>query len=134
MRISIFTIFFFFRFLHHLVNATLVASAPEEPKWGTLHLVGHSLGAHICGLAAKEFKKRQSNWEVSRITGLDPAQPCFNNISLALQLDISDAPFVDVIHTNGRLMAGLGLGLPNPIGSSFSLFAKTIIADLHFSI
>ncbi|CAG5103539.1 Similar to Exosc10: Exosome component 10 (Mus musculus), partial [Cotesia congregata] len=101
--------------LSHIVNATESAS-PESPKtnWGLIHMVGHSLGAHICGVAADEFKKFKSSWKITRITGLDPAQPCFSNSSLSL--DVSDAPFVDIIHTNGQLMTKLGLGLPEPIG------------------
>ncbi|KAK2581221.1 hypothetical protein KPH14_008019 [Odynerus spinipes] len=99
------------KFLEHIINATTVVS-----DWGTIHLIGHSLGAHICGFAAKEFKKKQSNWTISRITGLDPAQPCFRNTDSSIHLDKTDAPFVDVIHTNGRLLSHLGLGLPEPIG------------------
>lgn len=99
------------RFLEHITNATTVAS-----DWGTIHLIGHSLGAHICGFAAKEFKKKQSNWIIHRITGLDPAQPCFRNTDSSIHLDKTDAPFVDIIHTNGKLHSSLGLGLPEPIG------------------
>ncbi|XP_015174926.1 PREDICTED: exosome component 10 [Polistes dominula] len=99
------------KFLEHIINATTVTS-----NWGTIHLIGHSLGAHICGFAAKEFQKRQSNWIIHRITGLDPAQPCFRNTCPSLHLDKTDAPFVDVIHTNGKLLSNLGLGLPEPIG------------------
>lgn len=48
---------------------------------------------------------------------MDPAQPCFKNTDLDLYLDKSDAPFVDVIHTNGRFLTSLGLGIPKPIGN-----------------
>ena len=99
------------RFLEHIENAT-----STESNWGSLHLVGHSLGAHICGYAAKELKKRQSKWKIERITGLDPAQPCFKNADSTVKLHKSDAPFVDIIHTNGRLLSDIGLGLPEPIG------------------
>ena len=88
----------------------------HENDWGPLHLVGHSLGAHICGFAAKELKKRQSKWKIERITGLDPAQPCFRDVNLTMKLHKSDASFVDVIHTNGKLLSQMGLGLPEPIG------------------
>lgn len=87
-------------------------------SFGSLHFIGHSLGSHICGYAAKEIKKRQNKWIVQRITGLDPAQPCFANSDPALKLDQDDAPFVDIIHTNGRVLTKLGLGMPHPIGIS----------------
>lgn len=78
--------------------------------------MGHSLGAHICGFTAKELKKRQSKWNVERITGLDPAQPCFKNADSSVKLHKTDASFVDIIHTNGKLLSEIGLGLPEPIG------------------
>lgn len=50
--------------------------------------------------------------------GLDPAQPCFRTEDRAERLDESDADFVDVIHTNGRLLQKIGFGLPDPAGKS----------------
>lgn len=95
------------------MNAT-VSGTSKEPNWGPIHMVGHSLGAHICGRVASEFKKLNTKWEIKRITGLDPAQPCF--VNAAYSLDQSDAPFIDIIHTNGKLWSHFGLGLPDPIG------------------
>ncbi|KAK0078925.1 hypothetical protein PV325_001928, partial [Microctonus aethiopoides] len=100
-------------FLTHIVNATRDDGA-DEPHWGSIHMIGHSLGAHICGVAAKEFKKVPTAWKIKRITGLDPAQPCIVNTEFSL--DINDAVFVDIIHTNGRLLSELGFGLPDAIG------------------
>jgi hypothetical protein len=54
------------------------------------------------------------------VTGLDPAQPCFQDDSPEIRLDPSDADFIDVIHTNGRILEKVGLGLPEPIGNMFS--------------
>jgi len=76
----------------------------------SIHLVGHSLGAHICSYIGANLGG------VGRITGLDPAQPCFQTDSPEIRLDPSDADFIDVIHTNGRILEKLGLGLPDPIG------------------
>ncbi|XP_023947933.1 pancreatic triacylglycerol lipase [Bicyclus anynana] len=74
------------------------------------HFVGHSLGAHIASYVSYHIGK------VARITGLDPAQPCFQTSNRVERLDDTDADFVDVIHTNGRLLHRIGFGLPDPIG------------------
>lgn len=103
------------RFIEHVTNAT-INERSDTNNWGFLHLIGHSLGAHICGMAAKELKKRRNKWMVRRITGLDPAQPCFRNTDPSIHLNKNDAPFVDVIHTNGKLLISLGLGLPEAVG------------------
>ncbi|XP_045774010.1 phospholipase A1 VesT1.02-like isoform X1 [Maniola jurtina] len=73
-------------------------------------LIGHSLGAHIAGIAGKKVKERTGK-SIARITGLDPAGPCFSNIDTGARLDASDAEYVDVIHTNGGM-----LGLKEPVG------------------
>ncbi|XP_075974634.1 lipase member I-like [Anticarsia gemmatalis] len=64
-----------------------------------IHLVGHSLGAHIMGIAGKRV--RDHGRVVARITGLDPARALFEGV-LALQsgLDRTCARFVDIIHTD----------------------------------
>lgn len=54
--------------------------------------------------------------------GLDPAQPCFRTTDLDVLLDETDADFVDVIHTNGRLQTRIGLGLPEPCGIHIKSF------------
>lgn len=104
------------KFIEHITNVTISNEGSNTSNWGPLHLIGHSLGAHICGMTAKELKKRQSIWTVRRITGLDPAQPCFRNADPSVYLNKNDAPLVDVIHTNGKLLLALGLGLPEPLG------------------
>ncbi|XP_063530739.1 lipoprotein lipase-like [Cydia strobilella] len=76
---------------------------------GRLHLIGHSLGAHVMGIAASK-----TNVTIARITGLDPARPLFEfpKKPKALSLDASDAEFVDVIHSCSGV-----LGVQNPIGN-----------------
>lgn len=52
-----------------------------------------------------------------------------------MKLHKSDALFVDVIHTNGRLLSKIGLGLPEPIGQIFlniALCINTRINDLYY--
>lgn len=72
----------------------------------SVHIIGHSLGAHIAGFAGRSL----SSGKVARITGLDPAAPGFVFDATA-RLKLEDAKFVDVIHT----CAGL-VGLPMAIG------------------
>jgi len=58
-----------------------------------VHLIGHSLGAHVCGFAGKKLPG------LARITGLDPANPSFDEVKTDFRLNRKDAMFVDVIHT-----------------------------------
>lgn len=62
-----------------------------------IHLIGHSLGAHVSGYAGRFL-----NGKIRRITGLDAARPSFEilNILGLKGLGKSDAKFVDVIHTS----------------------------------
>lgn len=65
----------------------------------SIHLIGHSLGAHTAGAAARTFYSLTGNL-VGRITGLDPANPCFQVGGTLTELSKGDAQYVDVIHTN----------------------------------
>lgn len=66
-----------------------------------VHLVGHSLGAHVAGVIGHNVIK-QKRGKIGRITGLDPAGPIFDQIFWAKHyddvksLDKEDAEFVDV--------------------------------------
>lgn len=81
-----------------------------------LHFVGHSLGAHIAGQAARLLKK--NGITVQRISALDPAFPCFEDNSAELRLRKTDAVFVDVIHTNSEPGENKGnLGIYDVMGN-----------------
>uniref|UniRef100_A0A8C4JVT3 Triacylglycerol lipase n=1 Tax=Dromaius novaehollandiae TaxID=8790 RepID=A0A8C4JVT3_DRONO len=76
-----------------------------------VHIIGHSLGAHAAG----EAGKRRPG--IGRITGLDPAQPYFQDTPIEVRLDKSDAEFVDVIHTDSApTIPYLGFGMSTAIG------------------
>ncbi|CAG5028026.1 unnamed protein product [Parnassius apollo] len=69
------------------------------------HLIGISLGAHIAGWTGKYFRQYKRN-SIGRITGLDPAGPCFSYAYADQRLDKTDARYVDVVHSN-RLVQGI---------------------------
>ncbi|GFN89194.1 transposase [Plakobranchus ocellatus] len=69
----------------------------------TVHLIGHSIGAHISGNAGAAVAPSR----VARVSGLDPAEPYFDRLDDSLRLDPSDAIFVDVIHTDAETFTGL---------------------------
>lgn len=66
------------------------------------------------GQAARDLKNH--NIIVYRITGLDPAQPCFEQKSSSLRLKKNDASFTDVIHTNSEPGENHNFGIYDPIG------------------
>ncbi|XP_016284171.1 pancreatic triacylglycerol lipase [Monodelphis domestica] len=77
-----------------------------------VHIIGHSLGAHAAGEAG-----RRHNGLLGRITGLDPAEPCFEGTPEEVRLDSSDAKFVDVIHTDAApVVPNLGFGTSQIVG------------------
>ncbi|KAL0276804.1 UNVERIFIED_CONTAM: hypothetical protein PYX00_004295 [Menopon gallinae] len=77
---------------------------------GTVHMIGHSLGAHTAGYAGERIKG------LGRITGLDPAEPYFQEMPPMVRLDPTDANLVDVIHTDGKSILLLGYGMSAPCG------------------
>lgn len=81
------------------------------------HLIGHSLGAHLSGQAGTILQNTYG-LQVPRITGLDPAEPYFNDTHPITRLETSDAAFVDVIHTDDGAILGfpLSIGMTSPIG------------------
>ena len=64
-----------------------------------LHLVGHSLGAHVVGFMAKKVQALGLG-KLPRLTGLDPAYPCYELLGPEGRVDKTDAELVQIVHTN----------------------------------
>ena len=104
--------------IHHLLRAMFARGLSPEH----VHLIGHSLGAHIAGYAGRDTSKlgRISGLGMiyrctgsilpSNLIGLDPAGPQFYKSSADHRLDPTDAVFVDVIHTDGAADVISGFG------------------------
>ena len=89
-----------------------------EKQWGHVHFIGFSLGAHVVGHAGDLLKK--DGFEIYRITGLDPAEPCFEKVGKApLRLSSESGKFVDVIHSSVATRKNSAFGLLEPIGNHF---------------
>ncbi|XP_076645357.1 uncharacterized protein LOC143354867 [Halictus rubicundus] len=72
----------------------------------TLTIVGHSLGAHVAGLAA-----RFTEGNVEHVVALDPALPNFENAGPGERVARGDAKYLEVIHTDAGVF-----GYVDPIG------------------
>jgi len=77
---------------------------------GMVHLIGHSLGAHISGYAGEQIEG------LGRISGMDPAGPEYTGTLPKVRLDETDALFVDNIHTDSEPIYKLGAGTSQPMG------------------
>lgn len=84
-----------------------LAKLVEEKNYPVdrIHLIGHSLGVHIAGNAGRFFKNLTGK-SLPRITGLDPANGCFNEDGM-VGMQLGNADFIDIIHTNPGVMGGV---------------------------
>lgn len=65
--------------------------------------VGHSLGAHICGMLSNHLSEK-----LYKIIGLDPARPLVDRYGgKSFRLTRDDAHVVQVVHTNAGLLGEL---------------------------
>lgn len=81
------------------ILATGLKDLIEVVPLENIHLMGHSLGAQIVGATGRHFT-RLTGKLIPRITGFDPAGPCFDYGQRLTTLSGSDAAFVDIIHSN----------------------------------
>ncbi|XP_069835807.1 pancreatic triacylglycerol lipase-like isoform X2 [Dendropsophus ebraccatus] len=72
-----------------------------------IHIIGHSLGAHVAGEAGKR------RLGIAKITCLDAAYPGFEGESDEVSVDATDANFVVAVHTSA---GPIGLGMRKAIG------------------
>ncbi|KXJ70518.1 hypothetical protein RP20_CCG023284, partial [Aedes albopictus] len=79
----------------------LIGLKANHPEFSCrdLHSIGFSLGAHVLSFTSNALEKSIGT-KFRRITGLDPALPFFATARQQWKLDLTDADFVDVIHTN----------------------------------
>lgn len=98
------------RFMGEKLGETLASIVYQGQDPGLIHIIGHSLGAHISGFTGKTFQSLTGK-KIGRITGLDPAGPCFSHVDPELRLKDTDAAFVDVIHTDAGVY-----GIKDPVG------------------
>ncbi|XP_045761782.1 lipase member I-like [Maniola jurtina] len=100
----------FVRFIGEKLGQVLADIVQEGQNPSDIHIIGHSLGAHIAGFAGKTFRE-QTGKCLGRISGLDPAGPCFNAVHPDARLKHTDADFVSVMHTDVTLF-----GIKDPVG------------------
>ncbi|XP_067620004.1 uncharacterized protein [Eurosta solidaginis] len=65
-------------------------------RFEDLHLIGFSMGAHIAGIAGKHLESGR----LPLIYALDPALPFFRYDSFDDRIAITDADYVEVVHTS----------------------------------
>ncbi|KAL8577661.1 hypothetical protein ACOMHN_060772 [Nucella lapillus] len=88
------------------VFAHFLTSLKEEynVSMSGVHLLGHSLGAHIAGYVGSAIGG------IARISGMDPAGPLFESTDPAVRINPTDADFVDCIHSDGVPLKDMGFG------------------------
>ena len=113
------------------IAASVLQRFPVRPS---VHCVGHSLGAHICGFISNLLEEEEGR-RMERITGLDPAgidwttklagvmkvEPMEVVPHVDTRLDASDADFVDVLHTDANFA-----GMMEPCGNVDFYIGRTM--------
>lgn len=90
------------RFLAEFIDYLSTTNVAQPSQ---IYLIGHSLGAHIAGIVGKNL----TCGRLETIFGLDPAGPMFFVFQPESRLDVTDAKYVEVIHTSYQ-------GFGKPIG------------------
>lgn len=103
----------------------LEALVADGMSLNDLVLVGHSLGAHVAGVAAKRMNSTE---KIGTIIGLDPASVGFKFDEKDKRLAQSDANYVQVIHTDGTKF-----GMPEPMGHGDYIHYKLHSMNMTFN-
>ncbi|XP_069355409.1 lipase member H-B-like isoform X1 [Maniola hyperantus] len=96
--------------LGHLLGEFLAELTARGLSNRKLELLGGSLGAHIASYAAIRYHEL-THYKPAKLTGLDPAGPCFRTLPRGERIHSDVAHKVDAVHTNID-----GFGLPEPVG------------------
>ncbi|XP_039746391.1 endothelial lipase-like [Pararge aegeria] len=96
--------------LGHILGEFLADLTLKGLSHHKLELLGGSLGAHIASYAATRYHEL-TYFKPARLTGLDPAGPCFRRLPRSERINPDVAHKVDAMHTNID-----GFGLPDPVG------------------
>ncbi|XP_012058882.1 PREDICTED: phospholipase A1-like [Atta cephalotes] len=83
---------------HLLANYTLTLIKQCKVPIEKITYIGHSLGAHVSGFAAKHMQS--VNFTIRNIIGADPAWPLFKTNKCDEKLCKSDAKYVVALHTS----------------------------------
>lgn len=94
----------------YVANFTKILIEEYNVKLNDITVIGHSLGAQVAGFAGKEIQKLQLG-KYPIIIGLEPANPFFGYKNCSNRLCVTDADFVEIVHTT------LGIGIVKPIGN-----------------
>ncbi|BES95452.1 Lipase [Nesidiocoris tenuis] len=87
------------RYIGEMISDLIdVGQSPDD-----VHMVGHSLGAHIAGFAGKYLNS--INRSVHRITALDPSSIVFTDVRVGHRLAENDAKFTDCLFTAAKTLA-----------------------------
>jgi hypothetical protein len=110
------------------VGLVLAMMDKQSSNGVNIHVVGHSLGAHLVGVVGRTFEKAAGK-KLARVTGLDPAGPSFIDGPIIeavpelmkARLNRNDAEYVDIIHSQGSLSPAVlhydsKFGDLNPLG------------------
>lgn len=86
-------------YIGHSLGKVLANLSRDTFPPDNIHFIGHSLGGHIISYAAETFRDITKD-RVWRITGLDPAGPCFSVGRLEDQIRSGVGKYVEVYHCN----------------------------------